>query len=117
MGPSRSANSLHQALSQIDELSQDVARCMQVTGGTTRYNNELTRAFNLRVMLRVAEAVIRAALVREESRGHHFREDFPETDNEKWLRHTVVSGQNGCLRTSMCPVKRMNMEAGKGELS
>jgi succinate dehydrogenase/fumarate reductase flavoprotein subunit len=39
----------------------------------------------------VAEAVTAGALRREESRGSHFRADFPKRDDEKWLKHTVAT--------------------------
>ena len=42
--------------------------------------------FNLasKVSLVVCEAIIRSALMREESRGAHYRSDFPKVDDEKW---------------------------------
>ena len=45
------------------------------------------RGWELQNMLTVARILIRAALVREESRGVHLRTDFPEKDNENWLKH------------------------------
>jgi len=56
----------------------------------------LTRQFNkpqgweLQNMLTVSRLVIASALVREESRGVHYREDFPQTDDAHWQRHLVV---------------------------
>ncbi|MEW5866939.1 MAG: L-aspartate oxidase [Bacillota bacterium] len=41
----------------------------------------------LRNMLTLADIIVRAALARNESRGSHFREDFPLPDDEKWLKH------------------------------
>jgi len=46
-------------------------------------------------LLDCAEAVIRSALVRTESRGAHARTDFPQRDDERWLRHIVVSQRAG----------------------
>jgi L-aspartate oxidase len=46
--------------------------------------------WELQNMLTVAGLVARCALAREESRGTHFRTDFPETDDSKWKRHQVV---------------------------
>jgi len=41
-------------------------------------------------MLTVARLVVQSALAREESRGVHFRTDFPDTDNQNWLRHQLI---------------------------
>ncbi|HOQ29999.1 MAG TPA: hypothetical protein PLH36_14785, partial [Armatimonadota bacterium] len=43
-------------------------------------------------MLTVSRLIARAALKREESRGGHYRTDFPRRDDEKWRRHVVFRG-------------------------
>jgi succinate dehydrogenase / fumarate reductase flavoprotein subunit len=53
-------------------------------------NYELEDAFELGNMLNVAEAIVYSALVREESRGAHYRVDFPERDDKSWLKHTLL---------------------------
>jgi succinate dehydrogenase / fumarate reductase flavoprotein subunit len=54
------------------------------------YNQELVEAFETGCLLDVAEATVASALYRTESRGTHFREDHPERDDARWLRHTLV---------------------------
>jgi len=56
-----------------------------------RFNYELMEAFELGHMLLQAEVILASALAREESRGAHFREDFPERDDERWLKHTLAN--------------------------
>jgi succinate dehydrogenase / fumarate reductase flavoprotein subunit len=46
--------------------------------------------FELGFMLDIAHAMIAGALAREESRGAHTRRDFPDRDDEKWLKHTLA---------------------------
>ena len=41
-------------------------------------------------MLKTAEAIVFSALQRKESRGAHYRSDYPERNDEEWLRHTLV---------------------------
>jgi succinate dehydrogenase / fumarate reductase, flavoprotein subunit len=69
----------------------------QPPGHSEPYNSARLDWFDLRSMLSVAEAIIRAALSREESRGGHQREDFPGMD-ERWALHQTVSlGQDGLI--------------------
>jgi succinate dehydrogenase / fumarate reductase flavoprotein subunit/fumarate reductase (CoM/CoB) subunit A len=69
----------------------------QPPGHSEAYNNARLDWFDLRSMLSVAEAIIRAALSREESRGGHQREDFPGMD-ENWTFHqTVALGPDGFI--------------------
>ncbi len=54
------------------------------------FNNELIQYLELEGMLHVSEVIVEGALAREESRGSHFRVDFPKRDDEHWLRHTLA---------------------------
>jgi fumarate reductase (CoM/CoB) subunit A len=54
-------------------------------------------AFEHRNLLDVAEAIIRAASLRTESRGSHYRRDFPARDDASWLTNVLISRANGEL--------------------
>ena len=54
----------------------------------------LRMAHEAQNLLLFAEMLLRSALVREESRLGHLREDFPETDNINWLKWTVLKKEN-----------------------
>jgi succinate dehydrogenase / fumarate reductase flavoprotein subunit len=54
------------------------------------FNNELIQYLELEGMLDLAETIVEGALARKESRGSHFRVDYPERDDEHWLRHTLA---------------------------
>ena len=54
------------------------------------FNRDLLDAVELGNLLDLAEVITRGALHRKESRGAHFREDFPERDDKKFLSHTLV---------------------------
>ena len=54
------------------------------------YNTELVEALELGYLLEVSEALVHSALNRTESRGAHAREDYPELDDENWLKHTLA---------------------------
>jgi len=55
-----------------------------------KYNTELLEAIELGGMIDLAETLVEGALVRQESRGAHFREDFPKRDDANWLKHTLA---------------------------
>ena len=58
---------------------------------------DLTEALELGSMIDCSEALVEGALARQESRGAHFRTDFPERDDKNWLNHTVVRKTSGGL--------------------
>lgn len=67
---------------------------------------DVKRYYEVANMLDVGESVTRAAMYREESRGAHFRVDFPEPNDERWRVVTRVRGEPGALRVSERPVAR-----------
>ena len=66
----------------------------KIGSGQMRYsltfNYELVNYLDLQGMLHLAEAIVEGALARMESRGSHFRTDYPDRDDRHWLRHTLV---------------------------
>lgn len=54
------------------------------------YNLDLFEAFEVGNLLDFSEVMVEGALARQESRGAHFRSDFPKRDDEKWLKHTLA---------------------------
>ena len=60
------------------------------------FNNDLTQALELGFLLELAECMVVAGLARKESRGAHARpDDYPERDDEHFLRHTLVTWEDG----------------------
>ncbi len=55
-------------------------------------------------MLRIAEVIVFSALARRESRGAHFRSDYPERNDEEWLKHTFVNETTSGLKVNYKPV-------------
>ncbi|GIU99988.1 MAG: succinate dehydrogenase flavoprotein subunit [Actinomycetota bacterium] len=72
----------------------------------TRYNTELMEAVELGFLLDNAEPLVAAALARTESRGAHWRDDFPHRDDVNWLKHSLAYRQpDGSVRLEYKPVK------------
>lgn len=84
----RNENGLKSALKKIDELKCK-SRNMQVPEGRG-FNKNLLDALEIENMLTVASLVTQSALLRRESRGSHYREDYPERD-ERWNRSIVLN--------------------------
>jgi succinate dehydrogenase / fumarate reductase flavoprotein subunit len=99
----RNRKALQEALEDIRQLKQRY-RSMSVTSKGRRFNYELEEALELGNMLQTAEVIVFSALQREESRGAHFRSDFPERNDDKWLKHTLVYATTEDLRVSYKPV-------------
>jgi succinate dehydrogenase / fumarate reductase flavoprotein subunit len=92
----RSAESLTAAKESLAELRSRYGRAGIDDHGTT-FNTDLMEAFELGAMLDCADAVVEGALARQESRGAHYREDFPTRDDVNWLKHTMLRKTSGGL--------------------
>ena len=68
------------------------------------FNTDLMEAFEFGCLLDCAEATVDGALAREESRGAHYREDFPNRDDKNWLAHTLVYRTSGGPQMRKKPV-------------
>ena len=87
VGIVRTESEMQQALIKIDGF-QTRAHQAGITGHR-QYNNGWHTAIDLSSLLLVSEAITRAALLRKESRGAQFREDFPNKDSE-WGKHNII---------------------------
>jgi succinate dehydrogenase / fumarate reductase flavoprotein subunit len=108
----RTQSELEQALIKLGALKERLER----TGveGNRHYNPGWHLAMDLRSLLTVAEAVCRAAAIRQESRGGHTREDFPGADPE-WGRVNVAVRQagDGSMQLAKEPLPQMPDELRK----
>jgi succinate dehydrogenase / fumarate reductase flavoprotein subunit len=85
----RNRDGLAEALRKVDDLKQRYAKISVQDQGSC-FNRDLLDAVELGHLLEVAEGVTLGALTREESRGAHSREDFPDRDDENWMVHTLL---------------------------
>ena len=68
------------------------------------FQQPLMDLLELHAMVEVARLVAGSARTRTESRGHHYREDYPARDDVHWLKHTCVQRQEGQARFSTCEI-------------
>lgn len=90
----RSGEGLEKALSVIDGLGSEEA------GIAVKDPRGLRASLEFRNMRRVSEMVCRAALMRTESRGAHFRTDHPMEEDRSWRRSIVIAKGDGGIRLS-----------------
>ena len=95
VGVFREHTGLHAARAKMAELKARFKN-VGVDDKGKIFNTDLLFALEVGLMLDVAEAIVASALFRIESRGAHFRTDYPERNDDEWLKHTLVyCGENG----------------------
>jgi succinate dehydrogenase / fumarate reductase flavoprotein subunit len=106
VGIVRNEAEMAQALQRIDTL-RDRARRVGVSGNR-EYNPGWHTAIDVHNLLTISEAITRAAIERKESRGGHFREDYPEKDTSWGGVNVVVRrGPGGGMHLERVPVRPM----------
>ena len=105
----RTAESLRQAFQDIQVLQERYTR-VSVQDKGRAFNTDLIEALELGFLLDIAETVVVGALNRRESRGGHFREDYPKRDDESFMEHTMAY-----RRVPGVPVDSPAGSAPKGE--
>ena len=85
----RDERGLRKALDTLDGL-QDAFKRVQLQDKNKKFNTELVEAIELGFLLECSEATIHGALARQESRGAHYRTDYPNRDDANWLKHTLA---------------------------
>ncbi|WP_294954689.1 FAD-binding protein [Sulfurovum sp.] len=88
-GVFRTKESLDRQLKLINSLLKRFKN-IRIDDKSKTFNTDLQEAIELGHMLESAKFVVEGALVREESRGGHYREDFPTRDDKKFLKHTYA---------------------------
>ena len=100
------------ALAKVNEL-QERFKQVKVQDTGKIFNTELLNAWEMDNLLDVAEVITASALNRKESRGGHARDDYPERDDENWLKHTLVWKKDGKLTIGYKPVVMTRFEPKK----
>jgi succinate dehydrogenase / fumarate reductase flavoprotein subunit len=94
---------MRQALEQIAALRERTQRAG--VGGNREYNAGWHTAMDLPSLLLISEAITRAGLERQESRGAHFRDDFPDKHAEFGTFNLVLRrGRDGAMEIERVPI-------------
>jgi succinate dehydrogenase / fumarate reductase flavoprotein subunit len=96
LGLVRRRDRMAEALSLVRTLKVRAA-CVRLEDTSRTFNTDLISALELGSLVELAETVVAGALAREESRGAHYRSDFPQRNDANWLMHQL------CRRTPEGP--------------
>jgi succinate dehydrogenase / fumarate reductase flavoprotein subunit len=99
----RDRQGLERAQEVIGRLQEESGTAYIDDGGTV-FNQDVLGAIELSYMLDCAQATVVGALERTESRGAQFRTDFPERNDEQWLKHIDITAGPDGPRVSYSPV-------------
>ena len=109
VGIVRVHDEMERALSEIDALKQRAEKVG--VPGNREYNPGWHTALDLRHLLIVSEAITRSALERKESRGGHFRDDYPDKDPVfAAFNHVVRRGSDGEMQIDRAPIPALPPE-------
>lgn len=116
LGPIRNQDELTELLDLLMQTKQEDLPYLAVGSSNTAYNKEWLDALELPNMIMLLEAATRSALARTESRGVHYREDCPHTDNDQWIRESInrLSGNN--LEVGYRPITVTTMSPPSGQI-
>ncbi len=98
---------LKSGLQALDAIWRKRNQALLVRDRGLIWNNDLVEAIALDNLLCQAVAAMASALYRTESRGAHFRSDYPKPNDDRWLKHTLfLREQDGSFHTSTRPVRK-----------
>ncbi|PJF48174.1 MAG: succinate dehydrogenase flavoprotein subunit [Chloroflexi bacterium] len=103
VGVYRTGAGLEEAIDKIHELQARYKR-IRIDDKGFKWNTDLMEAWELGALLDLAEVTAFAALARTESRGGHYREDYPNRDDVNFLKHSMV-WKNGTITLKYKPVR------------
>ncbi len=89
LGIFRTKESMLKAQAELRQLKAQAERVYIEDRGKV-FNSDLIQALELGSLAEIAETIVAGAIAREESRGAHYRADFPKRDDANWLKHTLA---------------------------
>jgi succinate dehydrogenase / fumarate reductase flavoprotein subunit len=103
VGIYRNDADMQAALDEVQQLRERY-KAVRVQDTGKRFNTDLLELIELGNLLDLSLITAASALNRKESRGAHSREDFPERDDDQWLKHTLAYLEGNTVRIDYKPV-------------
>jgi fumarate reductase flavoprotein subunit len=117
VGISRNAQGLARASSLLNGLHEQLQRTGVGAAGSRAFHLSWHDWLNLNSLVTVSKTIVLAAQARENSRGAHFREDFPEAGDLFRSTYTKVQQTNGSLNLTTAPVQFTRVKPGESLIS
>jgi succinate dehydrogenase / fumarate reductase flavoprotein subunit len=103
-GVFREDKTMLEGLNKLENLKKKVPN-ISISDKGKVFNQSLIMFLELENMMLIAEAVAKGAIKRLESRGSHFRTDYPKRDDENFLKHTMANLCDGVIEIEYSPVR------------
>jgi len=100
----RTEEVMAEGVQQIEALAAEMGSA-RMHDGCRLFNTELVEALELENLMALARVTAAGAHARTESRGAHARDDYPDRDDEAWLKHTLATLGEGGVRLDYKPVR------------
>lgn len=114
LSPIRNKEELESFIGFLKSIRVNELANLATTSKSRIYNKEWLDALELENMCSLLEMAAQSALQRTESRGVHYREDFPHTDNDNWLQESIVKKTASGYEISKRPVTVGSMTPPQG---
>jgi len=117
LGPIRHHDELNALIDFIATVKKDQLPNLGTREASRVYNKEWLDIIELENMVQLLEAAAKSALDRTESRGVHYREDYPDTDNDRWLQESIVTLQDGVQTVAKRPITITSLTPPQGAIA
>lgn len=113
----RDEERLRRAIKEFESIRKSELPKLYTTTKVQEYNREWIEALELENIIQVLEISAKSALTRKESRGAHYRLDYPRIDNDHWLKEIVVKQVDGEMQITTRPIVIATITPPKGTMS
>lgn len=114
LGPIRTKGELEAFIQFLHSVGKEEIPNLTCASKSRKYNKEWLDVIETKNMVQLLDMAAQSAVAREESRGVHFREDYPNTDNDNWLQESIVKRTGDGFALSKRPVTVTSMSLPKG---